>query len=150
MQHKYHAHHSGNMPADLHFVLKHFPFTSTERLAYSDTRLKRNNLFGPFNDVISQFDCTLYQTLLLGMQADLRNPYLRSYELSVLAVRCCEVCCLTTLLIATIIQHRRWMNGGMIVTGENRSTWPSATSSSTKLTWDRTHASAARSRRQTA
>jgi len=37
LQYKFHAHHSGDMPAGLHFVLKHFSFTSTKRLAYSDT-----------------------------------------------------------------------------------------------------------------
>jgi len=37
-------------------VLKYFSFTFSKHLAYSDTLLQRHNLFGPFDDVITEFD----------------------------------------------------------------------------------------------
>jgi hypothetical protein len=56
------------MPPGLYFVLKYFSFTLTTHLAHSDTRLQGHNLFGPFDDVITEFDsvhaCSRYVTFL--------------------------------------------------------------------------------------
>ena len=41
----------------LYFFLKYLFFTFTTRLAYSDTNLRRLNLFGVFDDVIIEFHC---------------------------------------------------------------------------------------------
>jgi len=46
-----------NMPAGLFFVLKYFSFSFNLHLAYSYTHLKLNNLFGPFDNVILEFNC---------------------------------------------------------------------------------------------
>ena len=45
-----------------YFVLKYFSFTFTLHLAYSDTHLQRHNLFGSFDDVLTEFDCTCKRT----------------------------------------------------------------------------------------
>jgi len=60
------------MPTGLYFVLKYSSFTFIAHLAYSETRLKRQNLFGPLDDVITGFDCTSAQMLIttLGTFAD--------------------------------------------------------------------------------
>jgi hypothetical protein len=47
-----------NMPTGPYFVFQYFSVTSTVHLAYSDTCLQ-HNLFGPFNDVITEFNHTL-------------------------------------------------------------------------------------------
>lgn len=44
------------MPADMNSVLKYFSYAFTIHLAWSDTHLSRHNLFGPCNDVITDFD----------------------------------------------------------------------------------------------
>jgi hypothetical protein len=53
------------MPAGLYFVLKYFSFTSGLHLAESDLRLKRHNIFGPFDDVRAEFDCSSVVSILL-------------------------------------------------------------------------------------
>jgi hypothetical protein len=46
-----------NVPEEIYFVLKQFSLTSTIRFAYRATRLLRHDLFGPLDDVITEFDC---------------------------------------------------------------------------------------------
>jgi hypothetical protein len=45
------------MPTGLYFVLKYFSFTFTIHLTYSITYLQQHNLFGAFQDVITEFHC---------------------------------------------------------------------------------------------
>jgi hypothetical protein len=45
------------MSEEIYFVLQQFSLTLTMHFAYSATRLLRHNLFGPFDDVINEFDC---------------------------------------------------------------------------------------------
>jgi hypothetical protein len=40
----------------MYFDLNHFSFTFTIHIAYNDTRVQRHNSFGPFGDVITEFD----------------------------------------------------------------------------------------------
>ena len=40
-----------------HFISTYFSCTCTIHIAYSDTLIKRHNLFGPFDEVITEFDC---------------------------------------------------------------------------------------------
>jgi hypothetical protein len=47
------------MPEGLYFVSKYFPFTFAIHVAHSDIRLQRHTSFGPFDDVITEFDCIL-------------------------------------------------------------------------------------------
>jgi len=47
------------MPAGLYFVLRYFSFTSGIHPTYTDIHLQRHNLFAPFGDVITEFDCNL-------------------------------------------------------------------------------------------
>jgi len=45
------------MSAGLYFVLKYYSFTFTTHHTYSGTLIYRHNLFGPFDDVITEIDC---------------------------------------------------------------------------------------------
>ena len=47
------------MPAGPYFTVKYFYFTFTTNLAFGDTLLQRHNLFGPFDDIIREFDCIM-------------------------------------------------------------------------------------------
>ena len=55
------------MSAGLYFVLKYFSFPFTAHLPYSDNHLWRHNLFGPVDNVITDFAYTCRQTNTKGM-----------------------------------------------------------------------------------
>jgi hypothetical protein len=47
------------MSADPYFAVQYLSFSFTTHLAYGDARLQRHNLLGPFDDVITEFECTI-------------------------------------------------------------------------------------------
>jgi hypothetical protein len=70
------------MPAGLYFVLKYFLFTFLIHLAYSDTWLQRHICFGPFDVVITEFDCIFESWVLYNEKCLLgyKNQKKRAFE----------------------------------------------------------------------